>query len=251
MREFDFKSKAEILALRRRLVLSQPQLVKPAYEPSQQVFGKITDGKPWWGLDGIYLNGPGKKSIAGPSEESRFLCNPFLLVGVLEPHAYLWRKRRPQQAFPPRPLSLTWKIGPRPVVKVRYEVGNYIKTLLRFRRSKRRITVLDFSAYNARDLGLNYLYLSPKYSRHIRMRRRPKTAVKIRHYIHSGGSCGYPGGCNNGSPYQAEMHFKLLNLPAKAMLSLWHDRPSKVTDPADLTYVIEFVNQPAPKKATH
>ncbi|MCP4594805.1 MAG: hypothetical protein GY842_29080, partial [bacterium] len=80
--ELDFLSKADVLRFRRDAVAQHPRLIDPDYSPSRAVFGLIEDGLPWWGNAGQYFHGPGAKSIEGPSEESRYIVNPLLLVAV-------------------------------------------------------------------------------------------------------------------------------------------------------------------------
>src|SRR5271154_681384 len=79
--DFNFKTKAEILQIRKREVLKHPELLKGTYIPDEQVFGRIEDKKPWWGIFGQAYYGAGQNSIRGPAEESRFILNPFLLAG--------------------------------------------------------------------------------------------------------------------------------------------------------------------------
>ncbi len=87
--QFNFKSKADIYAIRKQAVSQLPQLAPQNYTPSGNVFGQIQDGKPWWGLLGICYYGNGEKSILGKSKESRFLSNPYILIGVEETNAYI------------------------------------------------------------------------------------------------------------------------------------------------------------------
>ena len=50
--------------------------------------------------------------------------------------------------------------------------------------------------------------------------------------------CGYPGGCNNGSPHQPETEFIIDAYPASATFKLWRQQPDSPDDPADLIYDI-------------
>jgi hypothetical protein len=80
--ELDFKSKDEVLALRREAITLYPDLMDGNYKPSTKVFGQIVDGLPWWGILGQFYYGKGEQSIAGASEESRFILNPYLLIAA-------------------------------------------------------------------------------------------------------------------------------------------------------------------------
>jgi hypothetical protein len=61
--DFNFKKSREILALRRQQVEKYRQLLTKPYQPSEEVFGQLEDGKPWWGLLGLACFGPGNNSI--------------------------------------------------------------------------------------------------------------------------------------------------------------------------------------------
>jgi hypothetical protein len=71
--DLNFKSKEDIIELRRRFVYEHPELLGYQYTATNSIFEAIEDGKPWWGLEGNMLFGPGEKSIQGAAEESRFL----------------------------------------------------------------------------------------------------------------------------------------------------------------------------------
>ncbi len=81
MIELDFLTKEDIYDIRSKYVLLHPELLPGSYNPSEEVFGQIASGKPWWGILGLSYYGDGEKSIEGNSEDSRLLVNPFLLVG--------------------------------------------------------------------------------------------------------------------------------------------------------------------------
>ncbi len=94
---------------------------------------------------------------------------------------------------------------------------------------------------NARDLNLHYLYVSPEGMVNVSRPDLPGRPVPIRHFIHRGGSCRYPGGCNNGSPYQKELDGYQVNaLPALLDVLLWHDPPDDVRQPADMRFTIRI-----------
>jgi len=88
MIELDFKTRAEIYDIRKKYVAQYSQLTKEDYVPSKAVFGAIANRKPWLGILGISYYGAGEQIIAGVSEESRFIANPFLLIGLDEGYAY-------------------------------------------------------------------------------------------------------------------------------------------------------------------
>ena len=159
------------------------------------MFGQVEDGRPWWGIEGQYFHGPGQRSIEGPSEESCFVLNPFLLVAV---------------DF----TGLTpWSPG--------------------FEWNRDQI--------EPEDLNLNYLHVSPKWMVNVFKADLSAEPVRIQHFIHCGGSCRYPGGCNNGSPYQEELDgYRVNALPARLDVLLWHERPNDAGQPADMLFTIQI-----------
>ncbi len=240
MIELDFKTKEKIYQIRKKYVFQYSQLVNESYQPSEDVFGQIEDNKPWWGIDGHFYYGPGNLSIEGPSEESRFLINPYLLVGVIEPYAYSMIDRIDKPiAFPPKPLKLIWS-GIDSTVKVQYDVSTYFYNLEKYSYFMAKERKLNLIAYNARDFGLNYLYVVPGKSRNIVSTNKTQNAILILHFIHCGGSCGYPGGCNNMSPNQPELYIIINKVPAVACVKLWKENPSSIAQKPDMFYFIEM-----------
>ncbi|MBR2525099.1 hypothetical protein IKE67_01400, partial [bacterium] len=78
------KTKDEILSIRKQFVKTSI-FNTDNYEPSKNVFGQIADKKPWWGVDYISCSDPNLSVNVrknGNSEESRFVNNPNVLVGV-------------------------------------------------------------------------------------------------------------------------------------------------------------------------
>ena len=238
--ELDFKTRDEIYDIRRNYVNEYPQLVEGDYEPSTKVFGYITDKKPWLGILGISYYGVGKKSIEGPSEESRFIANPFLLIGLDEGYAYDVSDMglEPQPIYP-TPIRLIWSKDKRSA-KVWYDIGDFWdKKREYFYPPSQNLFILI--SYNARDLGFNYLYLVPQNSKNITFLDERVAPIPLRHFLHSGGSCGYPGGCNNMSPWMGKFRIKIHALPARVYLKLWRKKPKDISKPADMVFIIEMI----------
>lgn len=239
MLELDFLSRKEVLKIREQAVTAVPQLLGGPYEPSLEVFGQIEDGKAWWGIEGIYYYGPGQQSIAGMSEESRFLANPFLPVGLCEPHCYVVKETSaPNQPFPPRLVDLTWHPDRR--VTATYDVQPFLQALRRLRAPGAETPRLVLVAYNARDFGYSWLAIDTSASSRVRWHGTPDKPAQIRQFLHCGHSCGYPGGGNNMSPYQPELEFSFAEPPARAVIRLWRGQPTAVTDLPDLEVTIDM-----------
>jgi hypothetical protein len=256
--ELDGKTCSAILDLRRQAAARYPDLLAGSYTPSPQVF-HISDNLPWWGIAGQFYYGKGEHSIDGQSEESRFILNPYLLIAAElrglsiwsdGERALAWDKARitgqdladPDYPFYCRPTGLRW--WPRTArAAVTYDVSGCLVELNRW--TSYPLTVadasLDLIAYNARDMNLNYLYLSLADSDNLSASSPMQSSITIPQFLHAGDSCGYPGGCNNMSPRVAELiNLRIERLPARATIWLWHDRPAGVEQPPDMTFTIDF-----------
>jgi hypothetical protein len=235
--EFDFLNKSDVLDMRREAVGEYAELVNGPYRPSEEVFGAIEDGMPWWGLMGQYCGGPGKESIDGQSEEGRFVLNPFLLLAVDDASV----KYSGRGCFPvyPHPVELHWYAADSKAV-VSYN-------MTRFMAEEGIPYLADYpfmlENVNARDFSLNYAYAEPAHSGNTRPARGSelfKRPCYLKGFIHRGGSCGYPGGCNNGSPFDQNMVFYVDELPGTVNLMLWRDKPADTSQEPDFTYIINF-----------
>ncbi len=234
MIELDFKSRSEIYDIRKNYVSQHGELLNNNYNPSDAVFGQIEDGKPWWGIQGIYYYGNGTQSIEGPSEESRFIINPFLLIGVIESNAYVLPVPPAGNIEPPypKPSKLVWN-SEASWLQVVYNVSEYFKS---YPSAENKLTLV---AYNARDMGYNYLHIVPEQSTNLTFVNTGNPVV-ICQFLHCGTSCGYPGGGNNMSPYQAELEITVQQVPARAYIKLWKNAPASVTQNGDKIIIIEM-----------
>ena len=98
------------------------------------------------------------------------------------------------------------------------------------------------NALNARDFGYEYGYLIEAKNIEFKSPENIGTMVhKFRNYIHVGGSCGIAGGCNNGSPFQNELVFKIDAYPAEMTLHLFKERPKEKHSNPDVIYQISIL----------
>src|SRR5262249_11882425 len=51
--DLNFRTRSEILQMRERELRKHPELLNGSYSLSQEVFGPMEDGKPWWGTLGM------------------------------------------------------------------------------------------------------------------------------------------------------------------------------------------------------
>ena len=223
------------MKLRIEAVNRHVELIDGTYRPSEAVFGQIEDNLPWWGIAGIFYYGLGEKSIMGPSEESRFLLNPYLLVGVDLYHN--WAHVSEAQILAPgvsldcAPTQLSWYPSERRA-EVTYSAACVARTNSRY---------FDLISYNARDMNLNYIYVSYVDSHNISKPDPPAEPYAIPHYIHRGDSCGYPGGCNNMSPPSPVIDgLEITDFPSHVEIWLWQDEPNAISQPPDMKFVIQF-----------
>ena len=212
--EYDGMTREQWYAHRRAQVALQPQLADPGYEPSAPPFGRIEDGLPWWGLHGEFCVGSGDRSHEGLSEESRFLSNPYLLVGLMEGRTW---EPIAEGCFPvwPRPTELWIGATGSEVV---YDLARFAaeKDQLGMRPTK----YLRLIGINAADWGYNRVEVLQHQGIAPTSELLSDGAVALRTYIHRGPSCGQATGCNNGSPREPGLWFELEESPARLELRL-------------------------------
>ncbi len=254
--DFDGLSLREVVDLRLARVRALGALVDLAYLPSQTVFGGIADGAPWWGTQGHFFHGPGERSIDGPSEEARLILNPALLIAAdffglsIWNDSFAWDTARigPDQLARGQlplwlePAELTWWPRDRRGWVV-YRVSGFISELNQW--VKRPVSLADTAIallpLNARDFGMHWMYLAPGQPNTLRQCNHSSEPFRIRSYLHRGGSCRHPGGCNNGSPYQAELDcIHLDQVPAMVEVFLWNEQPEFREARPDFRFEIRF-----------
>ena len=241
MIELDFKSKNEIYQIRKEHISQYPQLAPKGYVPSKKVFGGIASGKPWIGIFGASYYGTGRGIISGPSEESRFIANPYLLIGLDEGKAYTVRNNRlrPLPVYP-KPISLAWSKD-QTFAEVTFDIKDFWKKKREYHLAYPNERKFILVAYNARDLGFNYLYVVPQDSENVVFLDKRVQPIPLRQYIHSGGTCGFKGGCNNMSPWEEKFRIYVKDLPARAYIKLWKAKPRDINESADMIFVIDMI----------
>lgn len=249
---FNFLTKREILEKRCKLVSAQKSLLRNAYKPDEAIFGGLEDNKPWWGTLGDAVYTPGQHAIDGPARQSAYILNPFRLISA-EPNIIgIWNLN----ALKPGDVDKSdfpadWTAGPvifspaQHRAEVTYNVTKFNNSLHawqdKLKNAKTNIANFSFIAYNARDFGYHWAYLSPHQSPNIHSWRAWEP-VQITQMLHCGGSCGYPGGCNNMSPQIPTLDYNsLTGLPAHATILLWKEEPDKISQPPDMTFVVNFI----------
>lgn len=95
---------------------------------------------------------------------------------------------------------------------------------------------VNIAGMNARDFGYNYVYFDPGYTYGVSAVAADSAFYNVyllRDFIHKGGSCGYPGGCNNVSPEQPQISFTVDYLPAAIYAKLWKNMPEDTNSQSD------------------
>ena len=245
----NFLSRQEILEKRRSYLYRHPELLMYQYVPTGAIFDSMEEQKPWWGLKGQLFFGPGNRSIEGDAEESRFLYNPFLLAQAnlflkkvsWDESFYASREDLAASAMPLDCPPQSANIYPRvKKEELAYNVSDFLRQCENASRVKTGLDALEFDlvVYNARDMGYNYLAVSNYESQNI---EKTGSIVKIDQYIHCGDTCGYPGGCNNMSPYNDKLFdLGIKSLPAKAVVKLWQNYPRSANDAGDFEVTLLF-----------
>jgi len=252
--ELNSQTKAEILAKREKYLRQWHSLYAGKYEPSPSVFQNIEDHKNWWGMHGAFVWGQGPRSIEGQAEESRFILNPLLLVGVNSATAQICKIDKinendlddPNFPFCWTPTALSF-YPEMSLAQVIYSVSNFNKEIklredkLRFNPDLVKLNRFGLVAYNARDFGFQYMYADIAKSINIVNTSGCSNPILIKQLIHCGNSSKYPGGCNNMSPAMPEIdRFAITNLPARACVYLWKSQPGSIIDKPDFTFYIDF-----------
>lgn len=244
--DYNGKSKAEVLNLRKKFV--QTSLFnKQDYEPDESTLGQIQDGKPWWGINQIVCseyNNPKFNKTEGLSAVSKHLNNPNMLVGTVFPFNFY--KEYDSIGYCTANYSKTFPkkmeyIKDKNLIIATYDMDKRIlKSYINW-NGRRRHYFLNLTGLNAKDLGYKYGYAIDL--KNIEMTEPVNISTDIhmfRDFVHVGASCGVPGGCNNISPHQTELDYRLLHLPAEMTIKLWKEKPMNPYMKADVYYRIRF-----------
>jgi len=112
------------------------------------------------------------------------------------------------------------------------------KITVHYRMPMQHMFILN--GVNARDFGYQYIYARQYENIDFKSENNiTKNVYRLEDYIHTGGSCGISGGCNNGSPRQTYLDFDTReNTVGKISLKLWRKKPQSSSDTADINYDI-------------
>ncbi|MBY0546500.1 MAG: hypothetical protein K2W95_04370 [Candidatus Obscuribacterales bacterium] len=250
--EFNWKTREQVMDMRRDKINKFPQLISSPYKPYPPIWAAVEDKRPWWGTSGSCVWGAGPRSIEGPAEESRYILNPFLLVGVNPSTLQIWDPSKLKKAdlsnpnFPYfwYPESLTFLPGKSYATAI-YNITKFQKDIAATGALKNQgeyCNRFSLVAYNARDFGYNYIWLNQGRSINVTNDNHAPEPVFIRQMLHCGGTCRYDAnGCNNMSPFTKEIdRLRFSSLPARAVVYLWREEPPTLKTKPDFMFVIDF-----------
>lgn len=229
MSDFNNKTRNDIYKIRKNFV-DESMFKNKKYRPSDEVFGQIADNKPWISIDALTCYGKGPNAHKGLSEESRYINNPTMLIGL------------DRVSFDDKPKSQCSVVDYLMPVKINYSKDeNMLKVL--FEVSKYRGDLgMEFllKGLNAKDLGFKYAY-ADKTENIVFLQQDTNISKDIqsfKDFIHLGTVCGVKGGCNNGSPFQKELNYTVMRYPASIHFKLWKKKPKNKDSKEDINYLI-------------
>ena len=229
MSDLNGKSKSEIY-VQRKLYVENTIFKNRHYKPSEDVFGRIDETKPWLGIEALTCYGKGQNSSKGLSEESRYLNNPTMLIGL------------DRVNFDEKPKNLCSPIDYLMPVKINYSKDdNMIKVVFEVSQYKGELgRNFLLKGLNAKDLGFKYAY-ADKINNVAFIKKDGNISDSIyefKDFISVGNACGVKGGCNNGSPFQKELQYAVINYPADIHIKLWKKLPKNMNTKEDINYLI-------------
>jgi len=233
LEEYNYMSKADIYRIRKKYVQTS-LFASEDYEPSEEVFGQIEDGKLWWGLRQITCS-QGSDNASGLSAMSRFINNPNLLMATFFPRSYTLNSETKDYCNSEFAKSIPYEITYNKklnLITAKYKLG-------RIAVDNKHCMILI--GINARDFGYNYVFINKLSNISMSESYNASNEIyQLRDFVHTGGSCQMKGGCNNISPRQTELEYYVTDFPAEINIKLWKNRPISKFSGADINYKIIF-----------
>ncbi len=207
------------------------------YYPRQEVYN-VVDFLPWISAYEVAKNGVNDNPNigVGDSRHSIFVNNPEVLMGFIIPDYNRGKNREDfDEVDYMLPARVTWDEKNK-TIRAYFDFNSYFKKHYYFRGSP---FYLDET--NARDMGYDWVLCENKekivFSSVNSMARVP---YQMRGYYHLGYGCKLEGGCNNYSPHQQNMVFKIMDSDSYMRLKLWKKKPYSKAQKADLIYEMYF-----------
>lgn len=207
------------------------------YHPREDVYD-VVDNLPWISAYEVAKNGvEGNPDIGvGDSRHSIFVNNPELLMGFIIPDYNRGKDRKDfDEVDYMLPTRITWDEENK-TIRAYFDFNSFFEKYSYFRGSPFYV-----DETNARDLGYDWILCEDKkrviFSSVDNISKMP---YQMRGYYHRGYSCGLDGGCNNYSPHQQNMIFKIMDSNSYMKFKLWKNKPISRFQKADLIYEMYF-----------
>lgn len=244
--DFNRLTKNEVYNIRKNFV-KKSLFAKDDYQPNNKVFGGVVDGKPWWGINQIvcspYQNRNFDKT-KGISAVSKYINNPNMLIGTMFPFNYASEYDRIGYCSSEYAKTIPYEmyyLKNENLIVARYKIDRRILNSYVNWQGRNRHYFLNLTGLNARDLGYKYGYaFMQKNLETTEQYSIGSDIIEFRDYIHTGSSCGHKEGCNNLSPYQNELDYRIISLPAQMTIKLWKNKPINKYVKADIYYRLIF-----------
>ena len=184
-----------------------------------------------------------KSDIEGASEESRYINNPALLVGVEYAFYDYYCGERGSEEIPySTPINMYYG-KEKNTIEITFVSLPYC--------TQKGKTWYSLKGLNARDLGYKYAYIDKELStfdiQFVEETNISNSIVEFQDFIHVGGSCGHESGCNNASPNQPSLNFYYscedftkYSKNKTIYIKLWKNMPNSPAEPADIIQIIRF-----------
>ena len=229
-------SKEEILSKRKSYVNNSVVFKDLNYTPNEDVY-QIEDYLPWISAEEIVKNGVDNNPNigVGNSRHSISVNNPELLISFIIPEYKTTNKENFSTSAYLHPQKLFWDKEEN-TIEAYFDISSFNADYPQYSN-----TLFYLDETNARDLGYNWVYATenPNVSFKDYNKNIASSIYKIKGYYHKGYSCKLQSGCNNYSPYQEELVFKILDT-GHLKIKLWKEKPLSVLQNADITYIMYF-----------
>ena len=242
-RELDSLNTKQIFKIRESMLKEYP-ILKQEKEDSSKIaaFYLMKHKSPWVGVKGSMCYGGNSSLITeGVSAESRFIDNPFALIGIEENNTLNLLKNKgncPSSYFYLKKLSYDDETKTFDAI---YNISDHIKNIKKFSIKKSLIVGTSFNGLNAHAFNINYAKAVKM--RNIVFETTPNISTnvfKFKDYIFFSTTCKYRNGCNISRSYQAQLSFKTTKLPADITFHLWRLDPLGIETEPDIIFNIHI-----------
>ena len=265
-KELDGKTAEQILDMRRQEVARHQELIGDDYVPSAAIVKNLNRSDRWVGTLGKFGYEESSKITEGPSNASRIILNPLLLVAAevwpvdplmkrlqLSPERfgpstfYRYQRGEIELPFVCKPENIVWHPQSHRG-SVTYDVGSFLSS--RAAADRKRVVLstmaeVDFNLLNARDLGYKYCYTSGKFLKNVEIveigRTGTKQPLKLADGIDASQSDASGPLLDVHSSYPQGKFLLTGEFPASAKFLLWQRSP-EIGSPPDVQFTVIFTN---------